>query len=88
MTYVECKPDELMVRVLGISRKNLRHENDKPRVCRRLSENRKSTGMVDEDPHTGQDKYIQLLKFSEEQAGVKVLLDNKRDKKSSCYALV
>ncbi|MCC6723509.1 MAG: hypothetical protein IT258_03295 [Saprospiraceae bacterium] len=81
MTFVECKPDELLVRVLGVTRKQLRHENDKPRVCGRLSKLEKCTGLVDEDPHTEQDTYIKALKFQEEKHAVKIFKDGKRKNK-------
>ena len=81
MTFVECKPDELLVRTLGIPRKQLRHENDKPRVCGRLSRLEKCTGLVDEDPHTEQDKYIKALNFQEEKFAVRILNDGKRKNK-------
>jgi hypothetical protein len=81
MTFVECKPDELLVRVLGVTRKQLRHENDKPRVCGRLSKLEKCIGLVDEDPHTEQDKYIKELNFQEEKHAVKIFKDSKRKNK-------
>ena len=36
MIFVECDPDEVLVKALGITRKNITHEADKPKVIKKV----------------------------------------------------
>ncbi|GEM_PF-7032929 len=51
---VECKPDEALVRVLGMPRRKIRHCTGKIRVCRELEKAESGLGLVDEDPRSAQ----------------------------------
>ena len=81
MVYVECKPDEVLVKKLGILKKMLKHENDKGRVCKRLAKLMDCTGMVDEDPLSAQPSYLKYLPIIEEKHGVRVLSDKQKGNK-------
>ena len=54
MIYVECRPDEILVRqVTDLPRRQVVHEiKGKGEVCNRLMRNRDLVAMVDEDPES------------------------------------
>ena len=80
MIYVECRPDELLVRqVTDLPRKQVVHEaKGKGGVFNRLMRNRDLVAMVDEDPGKTQPTYMARLSLSRERAniGLKVYADN------------
>jgi hypothetical protein len=49
MLYVECYPDEVLARTLGIPRRFVRHEHGKGNITNRLSRLAAGTGLLDED---------------------------------------
>ncbi len=49
MLYVECYPDEVLARTLGVSRRDIRHEHGKGNIIRRLRNLSAGTGLLDED---------------------------------------
>jgi hypothetical protein len=49
MIYVECYPDEVLLKKLGFSRKEIIHEGNKFEVCKRLKKKNNSTGVIDFD---------------------------------------
>lgn len=65
MYLVECKPDEVLVKVLtGTSRKNITHAGNKSELLKKLAERfLNSKGIVDEDPLSHQPPH--LKKFEE-----------------------
>lgn len=67
MIYVECKPDEALVRLLmQLSRKEVVHElKGKPQVAYKVSRRQGCVGLVDEDPGAIQPKYFQQLRAEE-----------------------
>ena len=79
MIYVECRPDELLVRqVTGLPRRQVVHEaKGKGEVCNRLMKNRDLVAMVDEDPGATQPRYMTRLSLGRERAelGLKLYLD-------------
>ena len=80
--FVECNPDEVLAKSLGITRKSLTHNNDKGRVCNSLETKATfSIGMIDEDPNSAQPTYLGKLELHVEKYGVKILLDKKRKNK-------
>ena len=83
MIYVECRPDELLVRqVTGLPRRQVVHEaKGKGEVCNRLMKNRDLVAMVDEDPEATQPKYMTRLFLSREstELGLKLYLDRERN---------
>jgi hypothetical protein len=50
MLYVECYADELLAQVLGVPRREVRHECGKGNIFRRLRQLEAGKGLVDEDP--------------------------------------
>ncbi|MBI4336281.1 MAG: hypothetical protein HY683_00430 [Chloroflexi bacterium] len=60
MIYVECKPDEILVRTLtGLSRRQVIHESKgKPAVAKEMRSRTGVLGMVDEDPGSVQPAYF------------------------------
>ncbi|MGA0559206.1 hypothetical protein ACO2Q8_21285 [Larkinella sp. VNQ87] len=59
--FLECKPDEALVRRLGFPRRLVKHHNDKGKVCNVLTKTEATIGMVDEDPNTTQPRYLTTL---------------------------
>ncbi len=74
---MECEPDEVLVRSLGVPKKKIRHVHSKGNVCRRLLKNKNSVGVVDEDPESVQPSYIQkfrvLSSLTTQQASAELL---------------
>ena len=83
MIYVECKPDEILVRqVTGLPRRQVVHEaKGKGGVCNRLTRNRVLVAMVDEDPGATQPRYMKRLSLGSETTdlGLKLYLDRDRN---------
>jgi hypothetical protein len=77
---VECNPDELLVRVLGLGRKEIVHEPNKGEVCNYLRKNNIRLAIIDEDPDSGQPNYLKDFVLKEEKFGVKKLVRNPFDK--------
>jgi hypothetical protein len=67
MYLVECKPDEILVKVLtNISRKEIQHAGNKSELLKKLTERfTNAKGVVDEDPLSHQPPH--LRKFEEKQ---------------------
>ena len=83
MIYVECKPDEILVRqVTGLPRRQVVHEaKGKGGVCNRLMKTRGLVAMVDEDPGATQPTYMARLSLGSESAqlGLKLYRDRSRN---------
>lgn len=79
MLYVECHPDTTLVRTLGIPKREIRHVHSKGNVCNRLSKNKDSIGLVDEDPDSAQPNYLKTLELIEERHGLRLLSDNRNN---------
>lgn len=77
MIYLECDADEVLVKALGVSRREIKHSSDKGDVCNRLEKNRNSKGLVDEDPGSPRPRYIEKLKLFSHESEIKVLYDEK-----------
>ena len=84
MIFVECDPDEVLVKALGITRKNITHEADKPKVIKKVMKAESSKGMVDEDPLGDQPSYIGQFKQIASEHNIKVL----RYDEASSYLIV
>ena len=84
MIYVECKPDETLVKALGILGKKIEHRSGKGSICKRLEKSGNSKGLVDEDPLSAQPSYIRKLKLHSHQHDIKLLYD----KKANNYVIV
>ena len=77
MLYVECYPETTLAKMLGIPRKKITHASGKGDVCKKLSKNRNSKGLIDEDPYSTQPNYLKRLELLAEENDVKLLIDNK-----------
>jgi hypothetical protein len=73
--HVECKPDETLVRKLGVSRKSVTHHQGKSRVFASLKKNKEKLAMVDEDPMSPKTTYERSLKLTEQFGGLKYYQD-------------
>jgi len=78
MIFIECKPDFVLVNLLGIAGRDIRHAGNKSGVCKRLMKGSNENGLVDEDPLANSPPYIDGLSFLESQYGIKILNDKKR----------
>jgi hypothetical protein len=79
MIYVECKPDRLLVNILGISKRDIVHAGNISKVCKGLAKSENSKGLVDEDPSGDRPSYIDTLRLIQNQHEIKILQDNKRE---------
>jgi len=71
---VECNPDELLALTLGVTRKDVVHQNCKGDVCNYLEKNDVKFAIIDEDPESpGQPKYLESFTPIEEKFGVRKL---------------
>ena len=78
MIYTECKPDSMLVKTLGIPKKEIIHLGGKPEVCKQLEKQENCKGLVDEDPFSIQPSYLKKLHVRENLSdyGFRVLKDN------------
>ncbi len=82
MIFVECKPDELLVRrITGLPRREIVHElKGKYEICQRLSGQSGHIGLLDDDPGKFVPPYLQRISLSHytEQHGLKEHVDRRR----------
>ena len=77
---VECNPDELLARALGLGRKEIAHQNSKGEVCHYLKNNDVRIAVIDEDPGSGQPNYLKTFIMAEEKFGIKKIVQNNTQK--------
>ena len=70
---VECYPDAALLRVLGVSKKQLRHERCKGEVVKRVLKFDFATGLIDEDPSSGQPRDLDNYKQVQAAKGLRLL---------------
>lgn len=70
---VECNPDELLVRVLGLGIKEIAHQSNKGEVCNYLRKTDINIAILDEDPSSGQPNYLKEFNTVDEKFGVRKL---------------
>ena len=80
MIYTECKLDSSLVRILGIPKKQINHQQGKSEVCKQLEKRENLIGMVDEDPSSVQPSYLKRLPVKEDLPtyGLKILNDTSK----------
>lgn len=78
---VECNPDEVLVKALGITAKQVAHQNDKGEVCNYMRKTEVKLALIDEDPYSGQPKYLSEFETMEDKFNVRKLFHTK-DKKT------
>lgn len=85
MIYVECKPDEALVRhVTGLPRRQVVHElKGKYEVCKRVSAQADSKALIDEDPGSFPPPYLARMTLSDDspELGLKVYRDTRKGNK-------
>jgi hypothetical protein len=74
--HVECKPDEALVRRLGINRNQVTHHAGKSRVFAKMKKSVGQIALVDEDPGSPQTSYEKRLVFRSEEHGIKEFEDD------------
>ena len=83
MIFVECKPDEILVKKLIPSmRKQIIHAGNVSEVCKKLLKFKNSIGLVDEDPGRIWPPYKEQLLNNvrvEEKYDIKIVYDKKRN---------
>ena len=80
IVHVECRPDETLLKKLGVTRKMVNHHFGKSRVFNKLKTTNGEIAMVDEDPGSIKTDYENNLTFVQESFGVKVYKDNRNNK--------
>jgi energy-coupling factor transporter ATP-binding protein EcfA2 len=76
LIHVECMPDEVMVKKLGFTKKQVRHHSGRSRVFADLKTRQNEFAMIDEDPGAGKTTYEKALIFKEEKNGTIYYTDN------------
>lgn len=82
MIFIECKPDEALLKSLGVTKKRVDHRGNKPEVCKALEKNNNSKGLIDEDPWSVQPSYMDRLYITQnlkEDMGIVVFSDEKEN---------
>ena len=83
---VECNADEVVLRNLGVSKRQLLHENCKGEVVKRVRKYDCATGLIDEDPYSTQPR--DLNNYTEVQNAEGLRLLNRRDDKNKRLIIV
>lgn len=63
MNFFECYADETLLKQVGLLSKVLKggHSQGRSKVCGRLSKSMESFGLIDEDPGSARDSYLEAL---------------------------
>jgi len=83
---VECYPDAALLRALGVSKKQLRHERCKGEVVKRVRKFDFATGLIDEDPASAQPRDLDNYKQLQAAEGLRLLA--RRDDKNKRLIIV
>ena len=83
---VECNADEAVLRALGVSKKQLRHERCKGEVVKRVRKFDCATGLIDEDPASAQPRDLDNYKEVQAMEGLRLLA--RRDDKNKRLIIV
>lgn len=73
---VECTPDETLVKNLGFTSNQVKHQPNKGAVCNYLIKNPGIIGMVDADPDSAQPKFFQSCTVFHDKYGITVYQHN------------
>jgi len=80
MIFLECNTDELLIKYLGFSRKQISHQRCKGEVVKRVGKNSRVVGIIDKDP--GSPPPEEMRNYSKKQCkGELTLFFNKKDNK-------
>ncbi len=83
---VECYPDAALLRALGVSKKQLRHEGGKGEVVKQVRKFDCATGLIDEDPASAQPRDLDNYKEVQAMEGLRLLA--RRDDKNKRLIIV
>jgi hypothetical protein len=81
MIYIECDADEVLIRQLGIARKEFSHEGGKFEICRRLQKVRNSIGLIEHDYGATDPSYVKRCILTEEKFAIKIYRDKASENK-------
>ena len=73
--HVECNPDEVLVKKLGVSRKRITHHQGKSRVFKACQKKNNLLALVDEDPGSHRTPYENTLTLEEQYQGISYYKD-------------
>jgi len=62
--YVECNPDELLIKKYGFIKRNIKHSSGKSRIAKLLERNENCLALVDEDPNGTPIPYFDRTNFT------------------------
>ncbi len=81
MIYLECKPDEALVRSLGVRRRDISHQRNKEQVLKMITRVTNCIALVDEDPNSlPSPLFGQLLRQEDSLSrGILLYLDRRRN---------
>jgi hypothetical protein len=84
MIYLECDADQALAESLGVRNKNIEHCHGRGNVCNKLKGIKRkvsdSIGMIDEDPGSAPDKYLENIKEINNKNGIKTFKDTNNNK--------
>jgi hypothetical protein len=83
---VECYPDASLLRALGVSKKQLRHERGKGEVVKRVLKFDSAIGLIDEDPQSAQPR--DLNNYKQVQSAEELRLLSRRDDKNKRLIII
>jgi uncharacterized protein (DUF1778 family) len=63
MVYLECFADEILIRYLGITKKQIDHHKGRTRIVNSLKQSDTCLAVVDEDPQTPTPAYLKECKL-------------------------
>lgn len=75
MIFIECFPDEFIVKHLGVKRKQIKHSRSKSRVITDVGkESGNALGMVDEDPDSPFPSELNNYKHNQKEGDIVLLI--------------
>jgi len=79
--YVECNPDKLLLKTLGVLKKHIVHAGGKSNICKQLEKHKNCKALIDKDPGSPQPPYIKKLKINEvhSREKIEILKDEKNN---------
>lgn len=81
MIYCECNNDEVLLKALGKTRRQIKHKPNKSEACKSLKKDNNSLALIDEDPGKLQDKYPENLNIIYNQNSFIIKEDTRLDNK-------
>ncbi len=78
--YVECNPDEILIKKYGFFSRNIKHASGKSRIGKLLENNEENIALVDEDPDGSPIPYFNRTNFTlkKKENGYTIKKDSRR----------